>query len=116
MSEPDALIDRLVAATRAERRAREELREALGAQAQVLRELREVGVPASRVAHRIARALGIVLPIDARRRLAATLRKRRSRALRRGTDGHGDPVAAPATRPLPALPSDRAFPFAAHQK
>src|SRR6266536_6303421 len=101
-------LARLVAALRAEREARERRRAALAAEADALRELHEANVPASTVAHRVARALGMTLTLDARSRLAATLRKRRSRALRAGTDGHGDLAAATPEKPVVVLRSHRA--------
>jgi hypothetical protein len=91
-----ALIERLVLALRAEEQTRSALRDALREQGRILRELRATGLPATTVAHRIAAARGIVLPVRDRLRLAERLRKRAWRGTGRPTDlagAHGQPSA-----------------------
>jgi hypothetical protein len=86
MASAAGLVDRLVAALLEEEEARRAVRDALREQAELLRELRAAGLPASRVAHRVALARGLVLKIEERQRFAARLRQRLSRVTRR----HGD--------------------------
>jgi len=92
-----ALVDRLVRVLLAEEEARRAVREALREQAELLRELRAAGLPASRVAQRVALARGIVLPVRDRLRLAERLRKRAWRGTHRPRDlaaAHGLALAA----------------------
>ena len=91
-----ALVDRLVLALRAEEQTRSALRDALREQGRILRELRATGLPATTVAHRIAAARGIALPVHDRLRLAERLRKRAWRGTHRPVDlagPHGQPSA-----------------------
>ncbi len=97
MASEAALVDRLVAALFGEEEARRAVGDALREQARLLRELRAVGLPASRVAQRVALARGLVLPIEDRLRLAERLRKRAWRGTRRPADlalPHGQTASA----------------------
>lgn len=107
-ADPALLIERLAAGLREEEGARARRQAALAAQAHALRELREAGVSSSRIAHRVARALGLALSLDARRRLAAALRKRCQRARHLVTSCPGNPVASASARPIADLGSRRA--------
>jgi len=76
------LSDRLAeleAAFRAERDARERLREAMHTQGEILRDLRASGVVSSIIAVRVARILGQPLGVESRKRIAAMLRSRTRR-------------------------------------
>jgi len=104
MTATDHLAD-LVQALLAEEKARGEVREAVHRQALALRELRQLGMPASTVAHRVAHARGLVLALPDRLRLAERLRKRRWRGTRCPDEvvvSHGPGVVA-------APPCDRAL-------
>ncbi len=89
-----ALLEVLVG----EERARGEVRKALHRQAALLAELRSLGLPTTRVAHRLAFARGVPLSIGERLRLARRLRKRALRETRR------PPILA-ASSGLPPLPT-----------
>jgi len=76
------LSDRLAeleAAFRAERDARDRLREAMRAQGEILRDLRAGGVASTIIAVRVARILGLPLGVESRKRIAAMLRSRTRR-------------------------------------
>ncbi len=75
----DDLIADLVQALLDEEAARGSAREARARQAELLRALRAEGIRLGVVAHRVARARGMVLPVGERLRLAERLRKRASR-------------------------------------
>lgn len=75
----DDLIADLVLALADEEGARCSLRAARIRQAELLRALRAEGIRLGVVAHRVARARGMVLPVGERLRLAERLRKRASR-------------------------------------
>lgn len=104
--DPSTLIDLLATAIRDEKAAREQRHAALATQARTLRELREAGISTSRIAHRLSKALGLVLDLRDRRRLAARLRKRRWRGTR-CPDEEAQPHGLP---PIPTPSSDRATP------
>jgi hypothetical protein len=84
-----ALVEKLVRALRAEDVARAGVRSAVAEQARLIGELRALGLPSTRIAHRVASANGTVLSVEARKRFAARLRQRLSRVTR----GHGDLTA-----------------------
>jgi len=108
-STADAL-DQAVASIRAERQARRDLRAARDALVEALLVLKDGGVAASVVAFRLGRALGEVLSVAQRRRLAAALRQRRSRAQRLSvTVSHADHAASHGQAPPIAPTSDRAL-------
>jgi len=76
------LSDRLAeleAAFRAEHDARDRLREAMQAQAEILRDLRAGGIASTIIAMPIARFLGLPLGVESRKRIAAMLRSRTRR-------------------------------------
>lgn len=75
----DDLIADLVLALDDEKEARCSLRTAQGRQAELLRALRSAGLRFQVIVHRVARARGIVLPLDEKLRFAERLRKRASR-------------------------------------
>ena len=102
---PAALLDGLAQALLDEERARSSVREAMCRQADLLRQLRNLGLPATRVAHRVAAAGGTALPLADRLRLAARLRKRAWR----GTTRPADLARAGGLPAIPASPSDRAM-------
>ncbi len=111
----DDLIADLVQALRAEESAREELRSARRRQAAALRELRALGIPSSRVAHRVAAARGLVLAFDERHRLAERLRKRRWRGTRCPDDlvsshGQSSSAASRLDRALPPIDKESIMP------
>jgi hypothetical protein len=102
------LIERLVRALRAEEAARRLVAAVVRRQARLLRDLGDLGMPASTVAHRVAAAQGISLPLDERLRFGARLRKRRWRGTRgpgdlRGPHRHLRPAASPCDRALPPV-------------
>jgi len=91
-----ALLDALAVALLAEEHARGEVRAALAQQADLLRQLRALGLPATRVAHRVAASRGISLPISDRQRLARRLRKRAERETARRADLAGSHGLTPS--------------------
>jgi hypothetical protein len=106
MADSNDPLAALVEALLAEDGARREVRGALREQARLLRELRALGLPTTIVAHRVAVARGIALPIEERVRLANRLRKRAWR----GTRGPTDLPGLDGLTPIAASPSDRALP------
>jgi len=84
-----------------EEQARQLIREAQVHQAEALRLLRELGVPYSIVAVRVARLRGSTLHLDKRLRLDAVLRQRLSRVTKR----HGILRAASGADQAPQLGS-----------
>lgn len=94
-----SLLDALTEALLAEERARGEVRTALAHQAELLRHLRALGLPATRVAHRVAASQGVALPIGDRQRFARRLRKRAERetARRAGMAGFHGLTASPTS-------------------
>lgn len=98
------LLDDLAQALLDEERARSEVRAALGRQAALLCQLRSLGVPATKVAQRIAAHRGQVLPVADRLRFARCLRKRAERETARRADLPG----AHGLQHSPTAPSDQA--------
>jgi len=97
MLDAAALLDSLAHALLDEVRARGEVRAALARQAQFLRQLRDLGLPATRVAQRVAASRGVALGLADRLRLARRLRKRAERETSRRADlagAHGRSGAA----------------------
>jgi len=95
------LLAALAEALLDEERARGQVRSALARQADILRQLRVLGLPDSTVAHRVASAQGITLPLAERLRMAERLRKRRSRRTGRPVDLAGaDGLTPSATSSL----------------
>ncbi len=99
--DPAALVADLVKALLDEEAARREVRATLGRQAALLGELRGLGLPATRVAHRVAATRGLVLSLSDRLRLAGRLRKRAQRATAcradlAGAHGQTDPAVSPS--------------------
>lgn len=83
-----------------EERARAGIREALRRQADLLRQLRVLGVTVTSVAHRLAVARGEALPVAGRLRLARRLRKRAERETARRLDlAQAVGLITPATPP-----------------
>ena len=111
MSAAHALLDDLAQALLDEERARAEVQAAVGRQADLLRDLRRLGVPATRVAQKVASSLGHPLPVGDRLRLARRLRKRAERETARRADlvapsGHLVIAASPSDRALPPQPEE----------
>jgi len=94
---PRELIDDLQAALIAERQARQAARDAAHHSVEVMRKLREAGVPWTLIARHAAQILG--RPVSEVGRLAATLRQRawsvsRSHEIRAGASGAGTSISA----------------------
>lgn len=96
MAYPASLLDALAQALLGEERARAEVRAALARQADLLRQLRGLGLPATRVAHRVAASWGVSLSVSDRLRLARRLRKRAERETSRRADLAGAHGLAPS--------------------
>lgn len=107
-SEAAAIAD-LVQALRDEGAARNGVRAALRREAAALDELRRMGLQSSTIAHRVSKALGLPLSLRERRRLADSLRQRRSRLRRGRTERHGRLVGAPISGEGADLESPRAI-------
>lgn len=100
MEDTVALLDDLAQALLDEEQARAEVRAALARQADLLGQLRGAGLPATRVAHRLAASRGVALGLADRLRLARRLRKRAERETSRRADlagAHG--LSGSATSP-----------------
>lgn len=82
----DDLLEALAHSLLDEERARGEVRAALTRQADLLRQLRARGLPATWVAHRVAASRGASLQVSDRLRLARRLRKRAERETSRRAD------------------------------
>lgn len=97
------LLDDLAKALLDMERAKVDVRAAARRQAELLCQLRRLGVPATRVAQRIAASRGEVLPVAERLRFARCLRKRAERETARRADLPG----AHGLEHQPAAPLDR---------
>lgn len=82
----EAALQALAAAMRAEEDARSAVRSAMADQARLLAELRELGLPTTRVVHRVAADRGLILPVADRLRFAECLRRRAQRTTERRAD------------------------------